>query len=120
MATILIAEDSRSIRGLVAKALTEAGFDVVAAADGREALEKAEVGAFDLVITDINMPRMNGIELVTELRKLQQFRFMPIIVLTTESSPEMKLRGKSAGATGWLVKPFDPELLLRAIARALD
>lgn len=102
------------------KALTQAGFNVVAAADGREALEKAEGGSFDLVITDINMPRMNGIELVTALRKLKEFRFTPIIVLTTESSPEMKLKGKSAGATGWLVKPFDPELLLRAIARALD
>jgi two-component system chemotaxis response regulator CheY len=117
--TILAVDDSASMRQMVRYTLEGAGYKVVQAADGVEALEFAKTGAADLVLTDVNMPRMDGIELVRELRALHEYKFVPMLVLTTESGQETKMRGKQAGATGWIVKPFNPEQLLATIARVL-
>jgi len=117
--TILAVDDSASMRQMVRYTLEGAGYKVVQASDGVEALEFAKNGAADLVLTDVNMPRMDGIELVRELRALDEYKFVPVLVLTTESGQETKMRGKQAGATGWIVKPFNPEQLLATIARVL-
>ena len=119
MPKFLIVDDSNSIRQMVSFTLKSAGYEVVEAADGLQGLEKAKSESFDLVISDVNMPNMNGIELCQELRKLSTFEFTPILMLTTESSGDMKVRGKAAGATGWLVKPFNPEKLLATIKRVV-
>jgi len=119
MTKILVVDDSNSIRDMVSFTLKSAGFETTEAKDGLEGLNKAKAGRFDLVISDINMPNMDGITLCTELRKLPSFKFTPILMLTTESSTEMKMRGKTAGATGWLVKPFNPEKLLATIKRVV-
>ncbi len=120
MAQILAVDDSATMRKMVTLALNAAGHEVVCAEDGVEALE---IGRrrhdIDLVIIDINMPRMNGIELIRELRALDDYRQAPLLVLSTESSPERKQEGRAAGATGWLVKPFDPQQLLFAIDHVL-
>ncbi|MDE2349420.1 MAG: response regulator [Gammaproteobacteria bacterium] len=117
--TILAVDDSASMRQMVGFTLRRAGYQVVEAIDGVEALEFARGNAVDLVLTDVNMPRMDGITLVRELRQLSPYKFVPMLVLTTEAGPEKKLQGKQAGATGWLVKPFNPEKLLATIARVL-
>ncbi|HJV90083.1 MAG TPA: response regulator [Holophagaceae bacterium] len=117
--TILTVDDSSTMRQMIAFTLTQAGFTVLESADGQEALDLAKGRAADLVITDVNMPRMDGITLVEELRKLGPYRFTPILVLTTESTPEMKAKGKAAGATGWIVKPFSPEKLLETVNKVL-
>lgn len=119
MPNILTADDSTSLREMVAHTLTMAGHAATQAKDGQEALEIARSRSFDLVITDVNMPRMDGITLVKELRKLPAFRFTPILLLTTESGAEKKQEGKAAGATGWIVKPFDPDQLLGVIGKVL-
>ncbi len=119
MASILTADDSTSMRQMVSFTLKGAGYEVVEAVDGVEALEIAKTRAFDLVVTDVNMPNMDGITLITELRKLPDFKFTPILMLTTESASEKKQEGKAAGATGWIVKPFDPEQLLGTIKKVL-
>lgn len=119
MAKILAVDDSASLRQMVAFTLKEAGHEVVEAADGVEALDLARTAAADLVISDVNMPRMDGISLVRELRGLPDYKFTPILLLTTESGDDKKQEGKAAGATGWLVKPFDPEALLTTIKRVL-
>jgi two-component system, chemotaxis family, chemotaxis protein CheY len=119
MARILAVDDSASMRQMVGITLTGAGPEVEQAADGCEALQKAEAGKFDLVITDVNMPRMDGITLVRELRGLETYRYVPLLVLTTEATAERKQAGKAAGATGWLVKPFNPERLLATINKVL-
>jgi len=119
MARILAVDDSASMRQIVSLALKGAGYDVVMASDGNEALEFARREAVDLVITDVNMPNMDGISLVRELRRLASYRLTPVLVLTTESSPEKKQEGKLAGATGWVVKPFNPERLLATVAKVL-
>jgi len=116
---ILAVDDSKSMRQMVAMTLKSAGFDVVEAEDGVDALNKANAAQFDLVLTDINMPNMNGIELTTKLRSLGNYSMIPIICLTTESSDDMKGKGKAAGATGWIVKPFSPEKLLATINRVI-
>ena len=116
---ILAVDDSASMRTMVHFTLSGAGSAVVQAVDGVEALEYARGHAVDIVLTDVNMPRMDGISLVKELRALPTYRFTPMLVLTTESSQEKKLEGKQAGATGWIVKPFNPEQLLATIARVL-
>jgi two-component system, chemotaxis family, chemotaxis protein CheY len=116
---ILAVDDSKSMRQMVAMTLKSAGFDVVEAEDGVDAFNKANAAQFDLVLTDINMPNMNGIELTTKLRALGSYSMTPIICLTTESSDDMKGKGKSAGATGWIVKPFSPEKLLATINRVI-
>ena len=119
MQSVLAVDDSPSIRGLVSVVLKQAGFDVVLAEDGVEALKYANETTVDLVLTDINMPNMDGISLIKELRTLPSYKFIPVLVLTTESGKDMKMRGKEAGATGWLVKPFDPVKLLATIKKVL-
>ncbi len=119
MSQILIVDDSRSIRELLTSVLHGAGFNVTSAEDGEDGLNVAKSNKFDLVITDINMPVMDGIELLKSLRSLPDYSFRPILILTTEFSQEMKMKGKSAGATGWLVKPFDPVKLIEVIKRLL-
>ena len=120
MASVILAvDDSASMRQMVNFTLKGAGYEVVQAADGIEALEYARRHSADLVLTDVNMPRMDGITLVRELRTLPSYRYTPMLVLTTESSQEKKSQGKQAGATGWIVKPFNPEQLLATIARVL-
>lgn len=119
MQSILAVDDSASMRQMVAFTLKGAGYNVIEAVDGQEALEKARSQHVDLVLTDQNMPRMDGITLVKQLRTLQNFAGTPMLILTTESSAEMKAKGKAAGATGWLVKPFDPAKLLDVIKRVI-
>ncbi|MCJ8321717.1 MAG: response regulator [Colwellia sp.] len=119
MTKILVVDDSNSIRDMVSFTLKSAGYSTVEAKDGQDGLTKAQGGGFDLVISDVNMPIMDGITLCQELRKLASFKFTPILMLTTESSGDMKQRGKAAGATGWLVKPFNPEKLLATIKRVV-
>ncbi len=119
MAAILAVDDSATMRQMVAYTLTRAGHEVISCKDGLEALEEARRRHVDLVLTDVNMPRMDGITLVRELRRLIGYRFTPVLVLTTESSAEKKQAGKAAGATGWIVKPFNPEQLLGAVDRVL-
>lgn len=116
---ILAVDDSKSMRQMVAMTIKNAGYDVTEAEDGMVALSVAKTQQFDLVLTDINMPNMNGIELTTALRSMPNYKMTPIICLTTESSDDMKGKGKSAGATGWIVKPFQPEKLLATIERVL-
>jgi two-component system, chemotaxis family, chemotaxis protein CheY len=118
--TALIVDDSRTMRQMVAFTLTSAGFTVVEAEDGKDAVNKVSGGAkMDIVVTDLNMPEMDGITLIKELRKMSTFKFTPILMLTTESAMEKKKEGKEAGATGWIVKPFNPEVLLKTIAKVL-
>jgi two-component system, chemotaxis family, chemotaxis protein CheY len=116
---ILAVDDSASMRQMVNFTLKGAGYEVVQAIDGVEALEYARLHSVDLVLTDVNMPRMDGITLVKELRALPTYRYTPMLVLTTESSQDKKMQGKQAGATGWIVKPFNPDQLLATIARVL-
>ena len=119
MTKILVVDDSNSIRDMVCFTLKSAGYQTVEASDGQQGLNTAKTGKFDLVISDVNMPNMDGITLCSELRKLPSFKFTPILMLTTESSGDMKQRGKAAGATGWLVKPFNPEKLIATIKRVV-
>ncbi len=119
MARILVVDDSASMRQMVAFTLKGAGHVVVEKNDGVEALASAKTESFDLVITDVNMPNMDGITLTKELRGLPNYRFTPILTLTTESSAEKKMAGKQAGATGWLVKPFNPNQLLATAKKVL-
>jgi two-component system chemotaxis response regulator CheY len=116
---ILAVDDSASMRQMVRFTLEGAGYTVLQASDGVEALELARTSGADLVLTDVNMPRMDGLTLVRELRALDNYKFTPMLVLTTESGQDTKMRGKQAGATGWIVKPFNPEQLLATIARVL-
>lgn len=116
---ILAVDDSASMRQMVRYTLESAGYTVVQAADGVEALELAQTRGADLVLTDVNMPRMDGLTLVRELRALDTYKFTPMLVLTTESGQDIKKRGKEAGATGWIVKPFHPEQLLATIAKVI-
>lgn len=119
MATILAVDDSRSLRQMVTVTLQSAGHQVTEAEDGQQALEIARGGAFNLVLTDVNMPNMDGITLIKELRQLPAYKFTPMLVLTTESGDGRKNDGRSAGATGWLVKPFNPDQLLAVIKKVL-
>ncbi len=119
MTKILAVDDSPSLRQMVTFTLKGAGHQVSEAADGVEALGIAKGQDFDLVITDINMPNMDGLQLIRELRNLPNFKFTPILCLTTESSDDKKRQGKEAGATGWIVKPFSPEKLLATMSRVL-
>lgn len=120
MKRVLAVDDSVSMRELVAATLKSAGYEVVTAEDGTRAFSVAMTGRFDLVLSDVNMPSMDGIGLVAKLRGSPNYRLVPIIMLTTESSTEMKARARAAGATGWIVKPFDPERLVSAIGRVLS
>ena len=117
--TILAVDDSSSLRQMVAFSLKAAGYQVVEAVDGQDGLEKAKLQTVDLVLTDQNMPRMDGISLTKKLRENARFKTTPILILTTESSDEMKQKGRAAGATGWLVKPFDPTKLIEVIGKVI-
>jgi two-component system chemotaxis response regulator CheY len=120
MARILAVDDSASMRQMVGLTLKSAGHEVVSASDGDEALQFARDGApVDLVITDVNMPNMDGIQLVRELRLLPQYKGVPLLVLTTDASLERKNEGRAAGATGWIVKPFNPDRLLETVTKVL-
>jgi two-component system, chemotaxis family, chemotaxis protein CheY len=114
---ILTVDDSASMRALLNHALTGQGFDVAQAEDGEVALEWLAMNEVDVVITDINMPRLDGFGLIERLRQGSRHRDRPILVLTTESSEEKKARARQAGATGWIIKPFDPEKLVAAVRR---
>ncbi len=105
-------DDSASMRQMVSYTLKSAGFDVIQTCDGIEALQWAEENVCDLVLSDVNMPNLDGIGLVKQLRELPEYRFIPILMLTTEASYEKKMEGKNAGATGWIVKPFEPQQLI--------
>jgi len=116
---ILAVDDSPSMRHMVGVTLRAAGYEVIEAADGDEALAYARSNAVDLVLADVNMPRMDGITLVHELRNLPNYRLTPLLLLTTESSAEKKMEGKRAGATGWIVKPVSGNDLIRVIRKVL-
>ena len=116
---ILTVDDSVSVRSLVSSALRQAGFDVVEAVDGADALDKVG-GGFDMVITDINMPNIGGIELLGLLRERPDTRFTPVIVLTTESQKNLRDKALAAGASGWIVKPFEPASLVAVVRRFIS
>ncbi|BBL22994.1 MULTISPECIES: response regulator [Comamonas] len=119
MQSILAVDDSPSMRKMVSFTLSGAGYKVVEAVDGMDALEKAEAQQIDLVLADQNMPRLDGIGLTKKLREHPRFKNTPILILTTESSDQMKQAGRAAGATGWLVKPFDPNRLIEVIQKVI-
>ncbi|KJJ98512.1 response regulator [Pseudomonas sp. BGr12] len=116
---ILIVDDSASIRQMLSFTLKSAGYEVDEAVDGKDGLGKAQRKTYNLVFTDQNMPNMDGLTLIRSLRDMAGYRGTPILMLTTESSDAMKQQGKSAGATGWLVKPFDPPKLLEVTRKVL-
>ncbi|NEX20646.1 response regulator [Thiorhodococcus mannitoliphagus] len=117
--TILTVDDSPSIRQMVTFTLKGAGYSVSEAVDGQDGLDKARSGSFNLIFTDQNMPRMDGLTLIKQLRAMPQYKTVPILMLTTESSDAMKTQGRAAGATGWLVKPFDPQKLLDVVRKVI-
>lgn len=117
--TILSVDDSASMRQMVKMTLTGAGYDVVEATDGSEALKKAQTLAAHMVVTDLNMPVMDGLTLIRELRKLPTYRGIPIVFLTTESDEGKKKEAKEAGATGWISKPFKQEQLLAVVKKVI-
>jgi two-component system, chemotaxis family, chemotaxis protein CheY len=116
---IMTVDDSASMRQMVSITLKGAGYDVVEATDGRDALEKMENHSIHMLITDINMPNLDGIGLVRKVRSHAVYRFIPIILLTTESQGSRKQEGKTAGATGWIVKPFKPDQLLGVVKKVI-
>jgi two-component system, chemotaxis family, chemotaxis protein CheY len=116
---ILVVDDSASIRQMVCFTLSNAGFQTDEAIDGRQALSKAQNHSYNLVFTDQNMPHMDGLTLIRSLRALPAYRSVPILMLTTEAGEQMKSQGRDAGATGWLVKPFDPQKLLAVTHKVL-
>ena len=119
MKRIMTVDDSATIRQMVALTLRDAGYEVIAAVDGRDALERLAGESVDMLITDLNMPNLDGVGLIREVRKNTLHRFIPIIMLTTESHDSKKQEGKAAGASGWIVKPFKPEQLLGVVRMVL-
>ena len=119
MKTIMAVDDSASLRQMVSLVLSEGGFDVVEAVDGVDALTKMNGREVNLFLTDLNMPNMDGLEFTRQVRAIPQYKFVPIVLLTTESNPEKKQQGKAAGATGWIVKPFDPAQLLAVVNKVM-
>jgi two-component system chemotaxis response regulator CheY len=117
--TILSVDDSASVRQMVKLTLSGAGYDVIQANDGAEGLAKAKEKPVDLVVTDLNMPNMNGLALIRELRKLPTYQGTPILFLTTESDAALKAEAKTAGATGWITKPFQQDQLLSVVKKVL-
>jgi two-component system chemotaxis response regulator CheY len=117
--SILAIDDSASIRQMVGFTLKSSGYEVTEAVDGMDGLEKAKGKTFNLILTDQNMPRMDGLTLIKSLRALPQYKAVPILMLTTESSDAMKQQGRAAGATGWLVKPFDPQKLVEVVKKVI-
>jgi len=118
--TVLVVDDSPTMRQMVAFTLSSAGYQVVEAGNGKEAVGKVTGGTKpDLVVTDLNMPEMDGISLIKEIRKMPALKFTPILMLTTEASDDKKKAGQAAGATGWIVKPFNPEQMMAVIKKVL-
>lgn len=118
--TVLVVDDSPSMRQMVSHVLVQSGYQVVEGANGREALAQLEAAAIDLVITDLNMPVLDGIALIREIRSRPASKFTPVLMLTTEWQPAKKAEGRAAGASGWLVKPFNPKQLLQVVAKVLQ
>ena len=117
--TILIVDDSASLRQVVNIALASAGYEVVEACDGVDALTKLDGRKFHLIISDVNMPNMDGITLVKEIKQKAEYKFTPIIMITTESQEDMKAQGQAAGARAWVVKPFQPAQMLAAVSKLI-
>jgi two-component system chemotaxis response regulator CheY len=117
--SILAVDDSGSLRQMVVFSLRAAGYQVTEAIDGQDGLDKAAARTYDLVLTDQNMPRMDGLTLIRSLRRTTAYRKVPILMLTTESGEEIKSRGRAAGATGWLAKPFDPQKLTEVVKKVI-
>lgn len=117
--TILIVDDSYSIRESIGFFLTESGFNIIKAEDGIDALKKLDGSKIELILTDLHMPNMNGIELIRNVRQLDSYKRIPILLLTTETLQEKKLEAKKAGATGWLNKPFEKQKLFNVISKVL-
>ena len=115
--TFLVVDDSASMRQLITFAMQDAGYEVLLAENGNDALGKLGGAKIDMVITDLNMPDMDGIELIAQLRGMPAYKFVPIVMLTTEAQDEKKMQGKAAGASGWIVKPFTPEQLLNVVRK---
>jgi two-component system chemotaxis response regulator CheY len=118
--SILVVDDTRSMRKMVASVLQAAGYSVEEAGDGAEALDKAKGRVFDLVVTDHNMPRMDGVTLVRALRALPEYDDVALLVLSTETGDELKAKGREAGATGWMAKPFDPQKMLDIVRQFIE
>lgn len=114
---ILVVDDSASMRQLVTFTLKDAGYDVIAAINGKDALSKMTGAKIDMIVTDLNMPEMNGIDMIKKVRSNPSYKFTPIVMLTTESQESKKQEGKQAGASGWLVKPFTPDQLIGTIKK---
>jgi two-component system, chemotaxis family, chemotaxis protein CheY len=117
--TALIVDDSTTMRRMVGLTLREAGFEVIEGADGEEGLKQLDAAAVDIIVTDVHMPVMDGLTMVEAVRKRADHRFTPILILTTERSDDMKRRGKEAGASGWIVKPFNPRQMREVVCRLL-
>jgi two-component system chemotaxis response regulator CheY len=117
--TILTCDDSSSVRQMVKFTLIDAGYEVVEACDGMDALPKLDTSSIDMAFIDLNMPNMDGISLIKEIRAKAKYKFIPLIMLTTESQAGRKQEGKAAGATGWIIKPFKPEQLLGVVKKVL-
>jgi two-component system, chemotaxis family, chemotaxis protein CheY len=117
--TVLVVDDSTSMRQMVSFTMKEAGFDVIEGGNGQEAIARVQGKSVNLVITDLNMPVMDGMTMIRQLRAKSEFKFTPILMLTTESQQEKKMEGKAAGATGWIVKPFNPEQLLQVVNKVV-
>lgn len=117
MKRILAVDDSASVRQMISFTLRKAGYEVGEAVDGQDGVAKAGESKFDMIITDLNMPRMDGIQMISALRAMSAYHFTPILMLTTESQPEKKDAGRKAGATGWVVKPFNADQLLAVIQK---
>jgi len=117
--TILIVDDSPSVRQVVGIALRGAGYEVIEANDGTDGIKKLDGRKFHLIISDVNMPQMDGITFVKEVKKMANYRFTPIIMLTTESDEIRKLEGQAAGAKAWVVKPFQPQQMLAAVSKLI-
>jgi two-component system chemotaxis response regulator CheY len=116
---VLVVDDSMSMRQMVSFTMREAGFEVIEGGNGQEAIARVQGKSVNLVITDLNMPVMDGMTLIRKLRATPAFKFTPILMLTTESQQEKKMEGKAAGATGWIVKPFNPEQLLQVVNKVV-
>ncbi len=119
MKTILIVDDSISIRQVVGMTLKASGYQVIEACDGKDALAKLNGQKIHLIISDVNMPNMDGITMLKEIKQLAAYRFTPVIMLTTEGSDQKKEEGRAAGAKAWVVKPFKPEQMLTAVQKLI-
>lgn len=117
MATILVVDDSASLRQVVSIALKGAGYDVIEACDGKDGLSKLNGQKVNLIVSDVNMPNMDGISMLKEVKSMPAYKFTPVIMLTTEAGEDMKKQGQAAGAKAWVVKPFKPEQMLAAVSK---